>query len=90
MSVTIRVHKLYQNESRSAAAEALREVSSVPFSQHRRSMNEHPITALLAQLSEEVFATAWAQGRNMRHDKVIAALQRAEMPLQVFPPKPTE
>ena len=52
-------------------------------------MNEHPITALRAQLSEKVFAAAWAQGRNMSHDRVIAALQRAEMPLQVFPPKPS-
>jgi hypothetical protein len=52
-------------------------------------MNEHPITAFRTQLSEEVFAAAWAQGRKMKHDRVIAALQRAEMPLQVLPPKPS-
>ena len=46
-------------------AEALREAISVPLRSFERAINEWGIAKVRSQLGEEVFATAWAEGRTM-------------------------
>ncbi len=71
-----------------ATAEAFRETSGVPLLPTHGPLYERRVTAARAQLGEEAFAAAWAEGRTMTPEQAIAALQRAEILQQVPPAKP--
>ena len=55
------------------AAESLREVIGAPIPPLERATYECAVTTMRTQLGEEVFATAWAEGRNMTPDQALAA-----------------
>jgi predicted ATPase/class 3 adenylate cyclase len=55
------------------AAESLREAIGAPISPLERATYECAVTAMRTQLGEEVFATAWAEGRNITPDQALAA-----------------
>ena len=55
------------------AAESLREAIGAPIPPLERATYEFAVTAMRIQLGEEVFATAWAEGRNLTPDQVLAA-----------------
>jgi predicted ATPase len=54
------------------AAESLREGIGAPIPPLERASYECAVVAMRTQLGEEVFATAWAQGRNMTADQALA------------------
>jgi non-specific serine/threonine protein kinase len=54
------------------AAEALREVASTPVPPYRRADYDRDIAAARAQLDQAAFATAWAEGRAMTMEQVVA------------------
>jgi tetratricopeptide (TPR) repeat protein len=54
------------------AAEALREAINAPLPPHNRADYESSVMALRAGLSEEALAAAWAQGRAMMPEHIIA------------------
>ncbi len=68
-------------------AEAFREASGVPLPPNHGPLYERRVTAARAQLGEEAFAAAWAEGRIMTPEQAIAALQRAEVLQQAPLPK---
>src|SRR3989442_6400766 len=72
-------------------AEAFREASDMPLipTHAYGPMYERSVTAARTQLGEEVFPAAWAEGRTMTPEGVIAALQRAEVLQQAPPAKPS-
>lgn len=53
------------------AVEALREVISAPIPANARAEHAHDIAAIYHALSEEVFATMWAEGRAMTIEQAI-------------------
>ena len=53
------------------AAEVLREAIGVPMPLVHRAEYEHSVAAARAQLGEEAFATAWAEGRAMPLEQAI-------------------
>jgi predicted ATPase/class 3 adenylate cyclase len=55
------------------AAETLRETSGAPIAPRERPAYESSVTAARAQLGEKPFATAWAEGRLMTPEQVLAA-----------------
>ncbi len=55
------------------AAETLRETSGAPIPPVERPAYESSVTAACAQLGEKPFATAWAEGRTMTPEQVLAA-----------------
>jgi predicted ATPase/DNA-binding CsgD family transcriptional regulator len=69
------------------AAEPLRESRSVA---PPRDLYEHVIALVRTQLGEPAFTAAWAQGRSMTPEQVLAAQGTAEMPLSTptEPPAP--
>jgi hypothetical protein len=54
------------------AAEALREAINAPLPSHNHADYESSVMALRAGLSEEALAAAWAQGRAMMPEHIIA------------------
>jgi non-specific serine/threonine protein kinase len=54
------------------AAEALREIASSPLPPYRRADYDRDLAAARAQLGEEAFAAAWAEGRAMTMEQAIA------------------
>ncbi len=61
------------------AAEALREVMGAPLSPVSRAPYERAVAAARTQLGEQAFATAWAEGRIMTVEQVLAAQGLARM-----------
>ena len=55
------------------AAETLRETSGAPIAPRERPAYESRVTAARAQLGEQPFATAWAEGRSMTPEQALAA-----------------
>ena len=59
------------------AAEALRESVGIPLEPFRRADHEREVAALRADLGEEAFAAAWAEGRALPPERAAAyALER--------------
>jgi DNA-binding CsgD family transcriptional regulator len=54
------------------AAEALRDAMGTPIPPVYRVDSERPVTAARTQLGEKVFAEAWAEGRAMTPEQVLA------------------
>ena len=54
-------------------AKSLREAIGAPIPPLERATYKSEVTAMRTQLGEEVFATAWIQGRNMTPEQAIAA-----------------
>ena len=61
------------------AAETLRETIGAPIPPVERPAYESSVTAARAQLGEKPFATAWAEGRTMTPEQVLAAQGAATM-----------
>jgi predicted ATPase/class 3 adenylate cyclase/DNA-binding CsgD family transcriptional regulator len=59
------------------AAEALREARGTPIPPVYRAAYARSVAAARAQLGEKAFAPAWAQGRSMTLDQVLAAQGQA-------------
>ena len=57
-------------------AEALREAMGTPIPPVYRADYDHSLAAARAQLGEQAFATAWAEGRTMSLEQVLDASQR--------------
>ncbi|MDQ5853454.1 MAG: tetratricopeptide repeat protein, partial [Chloroflexota bacterium] len=57
-------------------AEALREAVGAPISPAKRTAYERDVAAARAQLDEEAFAAAWAEGRAMPLEQAIACALR--------------
>ena len=55
------------------AAEALRETMGTPISPVYRADYERSVAAARAQLGEQAFAAAWAEGRTMTPEQALAA-----------------
>jgi ATP/maltotriose-dependent transcriptional regulator MalT len=58
------------------AAEALREAIGAPMYPVYRGGYEHALTQAHAQLGEQTFRTAWAEGRLMTPEQALAALEQ--------------
>jgi DNA-binding CsgD family transcriptional regulator len=64
------------------AAEALRQAIGAPIPAVSRRAYERAVTAVRAQFGEKAFATAWAQGRTMTLEQVLAT----QRPVTILPP----
>ncbi len=62
------------------AAEALREAIGMPMPPVERADYEHVVAVARAHLGEKAFATAWAEGRAMTVEQVLAAQEQATIP----------
>ena len=62
------------------AAEVLRETSGAPLPPVERAEYEHAVAATCTQLGKEAFSAAWAQGRTMTPEQVLATHGPANMP----------
>ncbi len=67
------------------AAEALREAIGSPLPPIERADYEHWVATARAQLGEQVFAAAWAEGRTMTPEQALAAQE----PAPLLEPVPT-
>jgi predicted ATPase/DNA-binding CsgD family transcriptional regulator len=67
------------------AAETLREVLGASLPPVERPDYEHAVAATRAQLGEKTFVAAWAEGRTMTPDQVLASLE----PSPLAEPAPT-
>jgi len=73
-------------------AEALRQTIGAPMRSFERAINEWGIATTRAQLGEEAFAAAWAEGRTMTPAEVLLAgtpsgtQERATMPIGISTP----
>jgi predicted ATPase/DNA-binding CsgD family transcriptional regulator len=65
------------------AAEALRETIGAPIPRVYRPTYEHSVTVARAQFGEKPFAAAWAQGRAMTLEQVLAAQAPVTIPTLV-------
>jgi predicted ATPase/transcriptional regulator with XRE-family HTH domain len=61
------------------AAERIREVSGIPLSPSEWQYYEHQLAAVRGQLDDERWSAAWAKGRAMEVDQVIADALEPEM-----------
>jgi predicted ATPase/class 3 adenylate cyclase/DNA-binding CsgD family transcriptional regulator len=66
------------------AAEALRDAMGTPIPPVYRAEYERSVAAARDQLGEQVFTTAWAEGRNMTPEQALAAQGPVTLP-QPFP-----
>src|SRR5262249_31895822 len=72
------------------AAEELREGMGTPLWPVERSGYEHAVAAARANLGERAFVTAWAEGRTMTLDAVLAeAAGMGRVPLSREQPSPS-
>jgi DNA-binding CsgD family transcriptional regulator len=55
------------------AAESLRDANSIPIQPVYRAEYDRSVAATRAQLGEQAFAAAWAEGRTMTPEQVLAA-----------------
>ena len=62
------------------AAEAQREVYSLPLEPVYRSDYEQAVAAARTQLGEQSFAAAWAEGRSMTPEQALAATGSSDSP----------
>jgi DNA-binding CsgD family transcriptional regulator len=62
------------------AAEAVRQTIGAPIPPVYRPAYERSVMAVRAQLGEKAFAAAWAQGRTMTLEHVLAAQEPVPMP----------
>lgn len=62
------------------AAEVLRETIGAPLPPGERAAYEHAVAVACTQLGKEAFSAAWAQGRTMTAEQVLAAHGLANMP----------
>jgi tetratricopeptide (TPR) repeat protein len=63
------------------AEEALRDGMGTPIPPVYRAAYERSVTAARAQLGEQAFAAAWAQGRHMTLEQVLAAREPVTIPM---------
>ncbi len=63
------------------AVESLREAMGMPIPPGERVRYDRAVTLVRAQLSEETFAAAWAEGRTMTPEQAFVAQGRATIPL---------
>jgi DNA-binding CsgD family transcriptional regulator len=76
------------------AAEALRDANSIPIVPVYLAEYERSVAATRAQLGEQAFAAAWAEGRTMTPEQALAAQEPVVMPiaapagLSAIPPVP--
>ena len=61
------------------AASPFRQSNGIPLSPADRMAYEQAVTAARMQLGEQAFDAAWAQGRTMTPEQVLAAPGRAEV-----------
>jgi ATP/maltotriose-dependent transcriptional regulator MalT len=66
------------------AAEALRETIGTPLPPVYRPTYERSVTVARAQLGEKPFAIAWAKGRTMTLEQVLAAQGPVAMPASIL------
>ncbi len=71
------------------AAEALREQAGAPGRPSQRADDERCVAAVHAQLGEQAFAAAWAQGRAMTPEQALAAQGLATLPMALSAGPPT-
>jgi DNA-binding NarL/FixJ family response regulator len=64
------------------AAEALREIIGGPQLSLERSSYEGMMATIRSKLGEEVFATAWAEGRAMTPEQVLSVPAQAPIPVK--------
>jgi len=64
------------------AAEALRDAMGTPIAPVYRANYERSVAAARDQLGEQVFTTAWAEGRTMTPERVLGAQGRAAVSTQ--------
>jgi DNA-binding CsgD family transcriptional regulator/tetratricopeptide (TPR) repeat protein len=62
------------------AAESLRDANSIPIVPVYRAEYERSVAATRAQLGEQAFAAAWAEGRTMTPEQALAARGPMTMP----------
>lgn len=79
-----------QGEPRQAArlwgaAEALREAIGAPMHPVHRASSEQAVALARSELGEQAFAAAWAEGRGMTPEQVLAMRASASTPAQVPP-----
>ena len=60
------------------AAEALRQIMGAPLPPSDRAEYERNVAAVRAQLGEEMFAAAWAEGRAMTMEQAVEYASREE------------
>jgi DNA-binding CsgD family transcriptional regulator len=70
------------------AAEALRDAMGTPIPPIYRIEYERPVTAVRTQLGEKVFAEAWAEGRAMTPEQVLAVQIPGTKPISEGPSTP--
>jgi len=58
------------------SAEVMREAIGAPLPPIERADYDHAVAAVRAHLGEEAFASAWAEGRTMTVEQVLAAGER--------------
>jgi len=71
------------------AAEALRESVGTPLPLVERTSYERSVAAARAQLGEQAFATAWAEGRTMTPEQALAAERQPIQPTPTSAARPT-
>ncbi len=71
------------------AAEALREAIGEPIPPIERADYERSVTAARAQLGEQAFAAAWAEGRTMTPEQALAAREPATAPTPAIAGQPS-
>ena len=62
------------------AAQAQREAIGTPLQSLLQAMHEFTMAFVRTQLGEQAFAAAWAEGRTMTPEQVLAALEPVAMP----------
>jgi DNA-binding CsgD family transcriptional regulator len=71
------------------AAESLYETIGTSLPPVERTAYEHLMAAARAQLGEEAFATAWAQGRTMTPEQALAVREPQAIPAEITPVTPS-
>src|SRR3989441_438981 len=70
------------------AAHALREAIGAPMHPVSRASYEHALAHTRTQLGEQAFRAAWAEGRSMTPEQVLASPSTTRVPAQVQPESP--
>jgi predicted ATPase/class 3 adenylate cyclase/DNA-binding CsgD family transcriptional regulator len=73
-----------------AAAAALRDSLSTPLPPFYRADSERSVAAAHAQLGEQAFAVAWAEGRGMTWEQALAARGPVTIPPEIRPTPPAK
>jgi len=70
------------------SAEALREAMGTPIPPVYRAAYERLVAAARAQLGEQAFTTAWAEGRTISPEQALAAERQPTLPTPTSPVRP--